>query len=171
MNFDKLTFHDSYENHTFIIYPFIKYNKNQLFGSITIPDNKWDGILKRLSKSTNISSNSKIYIYRDLEYHLINSNINVLHNKIIHTEIQDDMLIKIEKHERLNNDCFPKLNKYHDEYEKKVLTYNFGNVLLNLVIIAKELKIFKHIEIKFQYKKDILKAIIKDLSDIRKILN
>lgn len=168
MNFNNLPFHDIYEDHLFFIYPFIKYNENHLFGSFNSPN---DNILSKLTNISSTSSTSKVYIYRDLEYHLINTNINVIHNKIIHTNIYQDMLIKIEKHEPLNNDSFPKLNKYHDEYEKNVITYNFGSVTLNLVKITKELKTFKYIEITFIYKKNILHTIIKDLDYINQLFN
>ena len=173
MNFDDIPFDETYDNCTFVIYPAIKYNKKdqqngEMFGSIISSDSEWKTISEKLSGSKSSVSDAKVYIYRDLEYHISNSNTSVIHKKTVYANIHENYLLKIENQEILDDNAFPKLNVYHDEYEKKTVTYKFGTIDLNLITkTTKDSKQYKYIEITFHYKNNQKATIIKDLASIK----
>jgi hypothetical protein len=172
MNLSDIPLSESYHNCIFIIYPFVKYDTScESFGSIG-SDNDWVTISNKLSNLKGVSTNEKICIYRDLEYHISDNNVHlVLHRNNIYAGLHGNNLIKIEKLDALSNDSFPKLNYYHDEYEKKITTYKFGSIDLNLVTIMKSSMSYKHIEITFHYTKKMTDVIKKDIRLLEKHFN
>lgn len=181
MNFSTIPFEDKYYNHIFIIHPFIKKTDNcETFGSIITPKNKWDQIIKLLSKSKYTLLTNKIYIYRDLEYSIrvshsdeYNNLSTVIHKKTCHTDIQNEYLLAIYKYELLDDESFPKFNRYHDEYEKIERKYTFGTVDMNLVTIKKNdhTNEYNYIELSFVYKKKIANRIPNDLEYIKQLIS
>jgi len=183
IDFSNIPLTDTYNDHIFVIYPFIESEGNSIntnFGSILATKDVWDHLSKLLSGSKCCTSINKVYIYRDLEYCLnscvgnhddLDLLVSVTHKKISHVDLRKKYLLIISAHELLDNDSFPKLNSYNDEYEKTVREYKFGTVSLNLVTIKKNNHEYNHIEITFQYKKHMSKTIIKDLDYVKAILN
>jgi len=145
-------------------------------GSIITPKDKFDKIMEKLSKSKCTTTSVKVYIYRDLEYNVLNydpencSENYVIHKKNVDTIVEDDFMICISKHETMDSDSFPKLNIYHDEYEKITKTYKFGTINFNLITITKPEKTINYIEITFQYKSNHSEMIIKDLTYVNNIV-
>lgn len=173
--FPKLPFIDDYINHTFTIYPFITKENNALFGTIIVDNKKWQSLLRLLSKSKHTNNMTKIYIYRDLEYNINdfeNCDKNfVIHKPIRYVDICQEYLLIVSENKILDNDSFPKLNIYHDEYEKNIKTYKFGMINLNFVTIKKNNKGYNYIEITFQYIKNKFDIILKDLEYVQNLLN
>lgn len=192
-DFQKIPLIDNYIDHTFVIYPFISKgngeNHDILFGSILTNKGKWQSLSKLLSKSKCTTNITKIYTYRDLEYNINDFDINnfdnfdnpvsnqplnknfVIHKQICYADIQGNYLLTISKNNLLDSDSFPKLNTYHDEHERIAKTYKFGTVNLNLVTTIKNNKDYNHIEITFQYKKNMSDTISRDLEYVKGVLN
>lgn len=169
---------ENFDDYIFTIYPFITNvindNDNLFVGSIIAPEKKWTSLMKLLSKSKYVTYTTKIYIFKDLEYNLIDQNKDfVVHKKIFDAKILDDSLLIISKHDILDIDSFPKLNVYHDEFEKISKIYKFGTISLNLITVKKNDQHDKsYIEILFQYKKGTSDKILKDLNYVNdNILN
>lgn len=162
---------DKYSGCTYTIYPFISdvcKNKELSYGCIETSVDKWNQITLKLSKSRYTIIREKIYVYRDLEYHTYNSdNINniVIHKKIKNVKIDDRCLLIISDDDILDSDHFPKLNSYHDEYEKITKSYKFGLLCMNLITI-KNSREYHYIELIFQYKTNMSNTILKDLKYI-----
>lgn len=170
---NQIPFDNIYKDHIFVIYPFI--TKYEGYGSITVSEDKFNILTNKLSKTESNSIKSKVYIYRDLEYHTFdnqNDNQNddfVIHKKIVHTCTDNNFLLTISKCEILDNNSFPKLNKYHDEYTKIIKTYKFGNITLDIVTANEK---YNYIEITFRYNFNLnLNVIKKDLKYIDELLN
>lgn len=118
----------NYKGYTFTIIPFVSSSSN-IYGTIECPINKWNYLNKILSGFKYSIDNTKIYVYRELEYDMQ----QVIHKKINYADLHDNNLIIISDEKNIDIDAFPILNKYHNEYDKTTKTYKFGIVKLNLV--------------------------------------
>ena len=159
-----IDFNNKFDNHIYTIYPHTM--KNNL-----ISQDKWKSLLHNLNKFKYTTYETKNYIYRDFEYSVDNyGNHNVIQKIIMHvnhhTDNKHNFLLIISKHKQLDLDSFPKLNVYHDEYNKIMRSYKFGKINLNLITCNQN----NYIEITFQYNKNLIDIIKKDLEYVTKII-
>jgi hypothetical protein len=181
----ELHFNDTNDGCTFELHPFI-HEYNSASGSISVLKDKWDELLIKLNRSKNTVLTYKVYAYRDLEYSVVDhdqdqstvdtaSNLDsqIVHKRSVYAGVHDRQLLTIFRGTLVDNDSFPKLSVYHDEYTREVRGYRFGSVCLNFIAVDKPAapSKYNYIVVSFQYKKNLKESIIKDLKYINKVIN